>query len=225
MRLAAVICILILAACADDGETATTTVAPPEMTTLGTAAAPTTVAPTTTAAPTTTTTTTTTTAPPNGEPAFGLTQVVFGDGSFVVITNWGDGTGNLEGYWLCQGQLYKSLPAIELGPGEQALLGVSKTPPPELAGMAANLFLGPTIGELDPRAGEVALFSSNAFDDPDAIISYVEWGEPGQSRSAIAIEAGIWSEGAVVVFDDAPSISSGVFPATSSDSWFADIGG
>ena len=143
----------------------------------------------------------------------------------MVITNWGDGTGNLEGYWLCQDQLYKSLPDIELGPGEQALLGLSRTPPPELAGMAANLFLGPTIGELDPKSGEVALFSSTAFDDPDAIVAYVEWGEPGHSRSSVAIEAGVWSEGAVVVFDEAPSISSGVFPATGSGSWFADIGG
>jgi hypothetical protein len=228
MSRAALFAILILAACTSDGEPAATTAPPEILTTIGAAPAPPASTATTTIAPATTTTTTTTTTtqqPPNAAPEFGLTQVVFGESSFVIITNWGNATGNLEGYWLAQGTLYKSLPDIELAPGEQALLGLARTPPPELAGIADNRFLGPTIGELNPESGEVALFSSSSFDDPDSIVSYVEWGDAGHTAATVAVAAGIWLDSAVDVFDEAPSISTGVFPATSSDSWFADVGG
>jgi hypothetical protein len=151
--------------------------------------------------------------------------VVFGEASSVILTNWGNASGNLGGFWLTQGDLHKSLPDIELAPGEQVLLGLSRLPPPELAGMVASLFLGPTIGVLDPASGEVALYSDSSFDDPESIVAYVEWGEGDHTRSAVAVAAGIWSGDVVEVFDDAPSISSGVYPATGSDSWFADVGG
>jgi hypothetical protein len=118
-----------------------------------------------------------------------------------------------------------ALPDVELGPGKQALVGLAKTPPPELAGIAATIFLGPAIGELSPNAGEVALFDAADFDNPEAIVAYVQWGELDQIRSAVAVTAGIWDGGTVEVFDEAPSISSGVFPAFSSNDWFADVGG
>ena len=227
MRRSALLAILILAACGGDGETAPTTVAPEALTTIGEAAPPTSTSSTSspTTSSTSTTTTTTTIPSPNAAADFGLTQVVFGESSFVVITNWGDATGSLAGFWLSQGTLRKALPEIELAPGEQALLGLSRVPPPELAGMAVNLFLGPTIGALEPASGEVALRSDSSFDDPGSIVAYVEWGEAGHLSSAVAIAAGIWSDGAVEVIDDAPSISSGVHPAASSASWFADVGG
>ncbi|MEA2000624.1 MAG: hypothetical protein U9N84_01855 [Actinomycetota bacterium] len=226
MRRAALIAILILAACGGDSETTTTASPAPVLTTLADAPVPPTT--TTVAPPTTTTSTTiatTTTLPPNAAAEFGLTQVVFGGSAFVVITNWGNDTGNLRGHWLCQFPSYQSLPDIELAPGEQVLVGLSTTPPPQLSGMAITVDLGAAIGILDPNSGEVALYDSSSFENPESIMAYVEWGEAGHHRATLAIQAGVWSEGAVEVFDEAPSISSGVFPAISNTDWFADVGG
>lgn len=227
MRRIFFVAFLILAACSGDGEATTTTTALPVLTTLG-AAEPQTTSPPTTTAPatsTTTSTTTTTAEPPNAAPKFGLTQVVFGDSALVIVTNWGNAVGNLDGYWLSQGLLHEPLPDIELSPGEQALLGLARVPPPELSGMAATVFLGQAIGELDPSSGEVALHANSAFTDAASMVAYVEWGEPGHGLAETAIAAGLWTTDAVAVMDDAPSISSGVFPAAGSDTWFADIGG
>ena len=225
MRRLALIVVLLLAGCSDAGG-ATTTAPPPPLTTLDQATTePPPPTSTTTTVPATTTTTTTTTLPPGATAEFGLTQVVFDESAFVVITNWGNGPGTLSGHWLCQATSYMALPDIELDPGEQALVGLARTPPPELAGMAEIVFLGPAIGGLAPDFGEIALFDAAAFDDPDHIVAYVQWGIPEQTTSEVAVTAGIWDGGAVEVFDEAPSISSGVFPATSSNDWFADVGG
>lgn len=224
MRRSLVLAALILAACSSNSETTTTV--PPLPTTLAdvTTTAPSTTT-TVTPPPTTTTTTTTTTLPPNAAPDFGLTQVVFGDAAFVVITNWGNDSGTLDGYWLCQFPAYESLPDVELGPGEQALVGLADSPPPDLAGMAAVVDLGPALGALDPLDGEIALYLGPNFDDPESIIAYVEWGEPNHQRASVATTAGIWDGTAVEVFDEAPSISSGVHPAVSNSDWSADVGG
>ncbi len=227
MRRAALIALLILASCAADSQTTSTEPPAPTLTTLGDAVPVDTSTSTTTtpSATTTSTTTTTTTLPPNAAAAFGLTQIVFGDSSFVVITNWGNDTGSLNGHWLCQSASYMALPDIALGPGEQILVGLATSPPPELAGMTAIIDLGPAIGVLSPDSGEVALYDAAAFEDSTHLVTYVAWGEADHSRLSLAIEAGVWEAGSVEVFDDAPSISSGVYPATSNLSWFADIGG
>ncbi len=224
MRRSLVFAALILAACSANSETTTTTT-PPLPTTLGEVAQP---APTTTTSevpPSTTATTTTTTLPPNAAPDFGLTQVVFGDAALVVITNWGNAPGTLDGHWLCQFPAYQSLPGVELGPGEQVVIGLADIPPPDLAGMAAVVDLGPALGSLDPAGGEIALYLGSEFGDSESIVAYVEWGEPGHERAEVGIAAGIWDGGSVPVFDEAPSISSGVHPATSSSDWSADVGG
>lgn len=227
MKQAALIALLILASCSPDSQTTAIETTAVTMTTLAEAAAPTSSTTTTLPPPTTTTTaaTTTTTLPPNAAPAFGLTQVVFGEGAFVVITNWGNDTGSLLGFWLAQGDLYRGLPHIALSPGEQALIGLGTLPPPELSGIAATVDLGPVLGVLSLDFGEIGLYDAAATDDPNHVVAYVAWGEAEHARSAVAMEAGAWEEGSVDVFDDAPSISSGVYPATNNLSWFADLGG
>jgi hypothetical protein len=226
MRRSLVIAALILAACGGNSETTTTTAAP-LLTTLPDIAEPEPSSTTTTETPpaTTSTTTTTTTLPPNAAPDFGLTQIVFGEAAFVVITNWGNATGSLDGFWLCQPPSDESLPDVELRSGEQAVIGLAGTPPPELAGMAEVVDIGPVLGELDPTGGEIALYLGSGCDDPESIVAYVQWGEPGHQGAEIAVAAGIWDGGAVTVFDEAPSISSGVHPATQSSDWSADVGG
>ncbi len=231
-RSVVVVAALILAACSGNSET-TTTPPLPLPTTLADVTAPPTTTTTTPPAPSTTTSTTTTsTLPPNAAADFGLTQVVFGDAALVVITNWGNAPGSLNGYWLCQFPSYAPLPDIELASGEQALIGLAAAEPPALAGIKAVVDLGPALGVLDPMGGEVALYRADGsddpaaiFDDPARIVAYVAWGEQGHQRAAVAAAAGIWDEGAVAVFDDAPSISSGVHPAVTSTDWAADVGG
>ncbi len=230
MRRVALFALFILASCSGDSQTTEPPAPAPTLTTIANAEpevpSPTT-ATTTTAAPTTTTTTTTTTStlPQDAAPDFRISQVVFGEASFVIITNWGNDSGSLDGYWLSQADTYQALPDISLSPSEQALLGIAPLPPPDLAGMAVVLHLGPAIGFIAPDGGEVALHDSDRFDDPASLIAYVEWGRGAHPRSELAEQAGIWDGTRVVVFDDAPSISTGAYPATSGLDWSPDIGG
>lgn len=229
MRRVALIAVLILASCSNDRQTEPTDAAPPPLTTLAEALPSEDPAATTstTSTPTTTTstTTTTTTLPVNAKAEFGLTQVVFGGAASVVITNWGNDVGSLDGFWLAQGGSVMALPDISMAPGEQVLVGLSRTAPSELAGMAATIFLGPAIGDLALDQGEVALFDAARFDDPEHLVAYVAWGATSQTLTEVAVAAGAWVDAPVVVFDDAPSISSGVFPARDSLSWSVDLGG
>lgn len=227
MRCAALIALLILASCSGDGQTTGSTSPAPTLTTIADADPPatTTIAPTTATPSPTTTTTTTTSLPPDAAASFGLSQIVFGNSASVVITNWGNDSGTLAGFWLSQGGVFQALPDVVLAPGEQALIGLAEVPPPDLAGMAAVINLGRSIGPVSPDSGEVALHRSSEFDDPTGLVAYVEWGGGEHSRAELAVTAGIWQPGAVEVFDDAPSISSGVHPARSSEDWSVDIGG
>jgi len=170
-------------------------------------------------------TTTTTTLPPNAAPEFALSQVVFGDAAFVIITNWGNITGSLDGLWLSQGTAVQALPDVSLAPAAQAVIGLAGEAPSELTGMAAIVDLGRAIGEINPATGEIALHMSDAFNDPASLVSYVAWGDGPHGRVELATSAGLWDGTAVDVFDDAPSISTGVYPATQSVDWSADIGG
>ncbi len=41
------------------------------------------------------------------------------------------------------------------------------------------------------ESGELGLYSEASFDNPDAIVAYVEWGEGEHGRSQVAVDAGI----------------------------------
>jgi hypothetical protein len=227
MRRTALIALLILASCAGDGQTTEPPPPAPTLTTLADAELPqtSTAAPVTTIAPTTTTTPVTTTLPADAAADFGLTQVVFGDSAFVVITNWGNDSGTLRDHWLSQGDAFQALPDIALAPGEQALIGLAEIAPPELTGMAAVVDLGRAIGPVALDSGEVGLHHSSSFDDPASLVAYVAWGAGSHARAELATAADLWDQGFVAVFDNAQSISSGVHPAVSSLDWSVDIGG
>ncbi len=168
---------------------------------------------------------TTTTLPPNAAPEFGLSQVVFGDAAFVVITNWGNAPGSLIGIWLSQRTAFQALPDVELAPAEQALIGLTGLAPSELTGMAAIINLGPSIGDINPESGEIGLHLSDAFNDPSSLVAYVAWGSGPHDRIELATAAGLWDGTTIAVVDDAPSISTGRYPATSAGDWSLDIGG
>lgn len=218
--------IVILASCGGADQPTTTTGLIPQLTTLPPAlAAPTTTVVVTTPPTTTAPPVTTTTLPPNAAPRFGITQVGFGEAAHVVIANRGNGPGTLEGMWLCQFPNCRRLPAGQLGPGESAVIGLTDASPPELAGIAVTVDLGPALGAIRPQSGALALYAERAFDDPAAVVSYVEWGSGGHQRSDVAIAAGIWTEGFVPVPVEAAAITSGVFPVSGPGDWFADVGG
>lgn len=228
---------LLLAACSSeegDGAGDATTTTSADVTTS--AAADTTAAPDTTApAPSTTAeATTTSTAPAStttttiaaSAGTLALTRVVFEPGAYVLITNVGGSDADLGGLWLCRRPSYEQLPTMTLAPGDTVIVGLGDTPPPELAGLAGTIDLGPVLGPITGADGELGLYTGPSFGDADAIIDYVQWGTAGHGRESVAVEAGIWAEGTFVeVPVEAVSISSAGVPGTGVEAWFADVGG
>ena len=54
---------------------------------------------------------------------------------------------------------------------------------------------GATFGELRRPDGEMALFNSQATDDPAALMLYVQWGSTPHELTDLAIGRGLWLEG------------------------------
>ncbi len=205
---------LIVAACGTAGETATTAETEPI----------TTVRPETTSSTLATTTSagseTTTSAASVSGAQFVLTSVSLGSGGMVVITNIGNATGNLGGYFLCQLPSYFAIPDVEVPPGQSVAISTGGSvfvPPPG----AITIDAIATIGPLNPADGEVGLYNSAIFASSDDIVSYVEWGSPDHGRSSVAVEAGIWS-GFVQTDADTVAIFANVVPPTSAADW--DVG-
>lgn len=237
---------LLAAACGDSGTTTTagteppptssTTVAPtttaaPPATTVATTSAPTTTAPpaTTTSEATTTTAAPTTTVAPTGA-VFAIRRVVFGDAGYLEIGNFGDVTGDLDGYWLCQRPSYFALPAQKLEPGESLLVALGAADSVGPATAAAVVGAEGALGGFSPNTGEAALYASSNFSDPEAIRSYVEWGSEGgvarAGRGQVAARAGLWVEGAfVVVPEGATGLTATTPPTDQPGDWIADEGG
>lgn len=201
---------LVAAACSDDDSGATTT-------TATTAASTTTAGVTTTAATTTTAT---------GAAVFVITQVAFGDRGYVAISNVGSADGVLSEVWLCQRPAYYEIPEISVGSGQTVWVatgdGGDLNPPPEVVQVfgAEGGF-----GSFNAASGEIGLYTSTSFGDPNAILSYVEWGSSDHGRSSVAVEAGIWGEGEFVEVPEGTSfITIGQIPATTGAQWLPDAG-
>lgn len=144
------------------------------------------------------------TGAPAGDGAqFAITEVVFGDAASVTITNVGEGSGSLEGHFLCQRPSYDELGAIELDAGESATL------------VAGDDF---SIGSLSAGDGEIGLYTSSNFSSSEDIVAYVEWGRDGHGRSDVAQAAGVWS-GFVATDDSTASITTNTDPATEAGHW------
>ncbi|MDJ0923563.1 MAG: hypothetical protein QNJ77_03295, partial [Acidimicrobiia bacterium] len=210
--------LLALPGCGDSSE-ATTTTAPTATTT--TSAVPETTAEPTEASTTTAleTSTTTTTAATASDARFALTMVSLGDFAQVVVQNVGSGPGSLAGYWLCQRPAYYEFPDVELQPGEAAAVSLGGdffSPPPGAIAIEGTA----NIGAFDPASGEVGLYRSGSFDDPTAIVSYVEWGSSGHGRSATAVAAEIWTEGGfVTTSSETGAILATVIPPSEPGHW------
>lgn len=144
---------------------------------------------------------TTTTAGEVAEGEFAITEIDFAAGE-LTITNVGDNAASLEGYRLCQRPTYSPVTDDTLEPGESVTLDAS------------------VVGGFDPTSGELGLYKSALFDNPDDIVSYVEWGRAGHGRSATAVDAGIWPADAFVETSaDTQTLTTDVGNATSPDEW------
>ncbi len=221
--------VLLVAACGDGATTTTIAAAPP-----ATAAPETTTPPSETAAATTTstapaqTTPPTTVPPPAAAPAFALTQVVFGDNGYVAVTNVGDGPGDPGGHWLCQRPLYFEIPSTPLEPGETVWVAAGDGA--DLEGsvgpsVTAVVSASGTLGTFRQDTGEIGLYRTGDFGNSDAIVHYVEWGEPGHGRAGVAVAAGTWPDGGFVeVPEGAVAISAAVPRAAGPEDWSPDIG-
>ena len=124
----------------------------------------------------------------------------------IVITNHGESDVDPNGLIVCNFPDYAPIAgAPTLAPGESVEIDIAAI------GIPA-----------DGSAGEMGLYLTNDFTDPNALVSYVEWGSGGHTRSPVAIDAGVWEEGFV---DNAggPFSSAEAFPVTASD-WTAEAG-
>ena len=133
-----------------------------------------------------------------GGAAFSIARVEFGPDGFVELVNHGTAEGDTSGLVICQFPTYNDVPAATVAPGDTVRI-------------SADL-----LGGLDAGTGEVALYNGQNFTDSSTILAYVEWGDPGHERAAVAEAAGIWSGdpvagGAVAISNagDAPVDASG----------------
>ncbi len=120
------------------------------------------------------------------------------DAGFVLIRNDGDADVDLSGMWLCNRPNYVPLPDQVLKPGRVAEVD------------AFDL-------KLDPSSGELALYTERAFDDPAAIIRYVQWGDDAHGRTSVAVAANVWPAGDFVDNQGKNIQASGSNPLSSAD--------
>jgi len=72
---------------------------------------------------------------------------------------------------------------------------------------ATILFNVRELDALETSGGEIALFSSDSFDDEEAVLDYVAWGSSGHRLIEDQVIAGTWSElGPVEVPSDATAL-------------------
>lgn len=139
---------------------------------------------------------------------FGLTEVNFADGT-ITITNNGDADVDPNGLIVCNFPDYAPVAGAPtaLGPGESTVVDLASI------GIPANA-----------SSGEMGLYLTSEFTDPNALVSYVEWGSAGHTRASVAMAAGIWDGAAVDVGDGSAITTTSDSPTAGAD-WAASGGG
>ena len=131
-----------------------------------------------------------------GNARFVIGSVVFGESGTIEIGNLGPDAGDLTGFWVAIHPYYLEIPSTIIAPGKAIIVSIAEGADPELVIPAAGL-----LPALKNGSGEIGLYSSGGFGDPDAMVDYVEWGTTGHIRSNVAIEAGLWPEEQAIVID------------------------
>jgi hypothetical protein len=102
--------------------------------------------------------------------------------SAVELLNTGGSTVNISTYWLCRFPNYSQLSSLT------GICGDLNLAPGGLVTVDLNYVLNPTDDEL-------GLYTAADFENPGAIVDYVEWGSSGHTRSTVAVAALIWTDG------------------------------
>jgi hypothetical protein len=185
---------LVVVSCGTQGDETTSDVSA----VVTSAAPPDTTAPsapgTTTADPATTTSSEVADGSPN---PLVIAGVDFGNGQ-ILIRNVGSQVYDLTGHWLCNRPNYAPLPEVPLNPGETIEIAAS------LIGVAAS-------------NGEVALYTSQSFTDPNSIVRYVQWGADSHGRTSVAVAGGVWQDGDFVDNAGKDLESAGSDPVSAAD--------
>ena len=222
--------LLVTAACNDSDPSGEPTTLAPITTLAQVEAAPATTSPipsTTVPAPTSTVAPTTSTEPPPvGDPAFAITRVGFSLRPQVVVSNVGEGPGDLTGHRVCAGDGCFEISGVKLSPTESVIVSLGPETPDPGVGVVAVVDGFEAIGPIQAAAGEMALVVVEASDERGRIIDYLEWGFPGHALSGEAAEAGVWREG---WFVESSRLSLGIEAAVplahEPAGWFSEIGG
>jgi hypothetical protein len=119
-----------------------------------------------------------------GKPTLSVTSVDLNAGT-IEVTNTGDSDVDPNGLVLCNFPSYAGIEgAAVIAPGETITIDAGAH------GVA-----------LDPAGGEMGIYTAPEYENPDAMITYVEWGTTGHQRSPVAIQAGVWAEGVAEAVD------------------------
>lgn len=94
----------------------------------------------------------------------------------IILTNGGGKDLRTENVWIYQD-------------GEAFMLNIFTIEP-----RATILFSVRDLDGVDPSGGEIALFSSDSFNDEDALLDYVAWGSSRHHLIDTGVVAGTWSE-------------------------------
>ena len=110
-------------------------------------------------------------------------------GNTVELKNIGETSIDVSTYWLCNFPDYVQLSDLTLECGTLVM--------EPGAVLAVNDFTSFSAAD-----GEMGLYTGSEFGNVNLIIDYMEWGNSGHRRSALAAEAGIWTEGDFVEIPD-----------------------
>ncbi len=141
--------------------------------------------------------TTTSTTVVTGDARFVIGDVAFGETGSIEVGNLGPDAGDLTDHWLAVHPYYLELPSMILAPGTSVVVSVDEAADPEFVVAAAGL-----LPPLRASSGEVGLYRSGDFGNPDAMVDYVAWGSTDQVRFTTAVAAGLWPEDQVVTVDE-----------------------
>ena len=73
------------------------------------------------------------------------------------------------------------------------------------------------VGGLNSDSGELALYVEPSYADPNAVVSYVQWGSVGHKREEPAIGGGVWSENTFVDAATATEMHAGGLAVSAAD--------
>ncbi|MEE9413847.1 MAG: LPXTG cell wall anchor domain-containing protein [Acidimicrobiales bacterium] len=135
----------------------------------------------------------------DSKPSIAVTKVDLAS-DMVEITNHGDVEVDVNGMFLCNFPSYSPI-------ADAPVIGAGETITVDAGALGVNF---------DEAQGEVGLYLSSAYDASSEIVSYVEWGEAGHTRSSVGIAAGVWAEGFVAV-GDGVLIANNTSPSLPSD--------